>query len=86
MKLNQNTAQKIRFSIKDSSFLRIWSHLLKKSLMENFIFCAVKGRFYHDNYEKAKFNLFNSDASLHFNGFQSSVLGIFHIWRQPKNK
>ena len=21
---------------------RIWSHLLKKSLMENFIFCAVK--------------------------------------------
>ena len=23
------------------SFLRIWSHLLNKSLMENFIFCAV---------------------------------------------
>ena len=23
------------------SFLRIWSHLLKKSLMENLIFCAV---------------------------------------------
>ena len=23
------------------SFLRIWSHLLKKSLMENFIFCRV---------------------------------------------
>ena len=22
-------------------FLRIWSHLLKKSFMENFIFCAV---------------------------------------------
>ena len=21
--------------------LRVWSHLLKKSLMENFIFCAV---------------------------------------------
>ena len=43
------TVQKMRFSIKD--FLskcdqipgkpRIWSHLLKKSLMENFIFCAV---------------------------------------------
>ena len=37
------------FSIKDfsskcdqiPSFLRVWSHLLKKSLMENFIFCAV---------------------------------------------
>ena len=24
------------------SFLRIWSHLLKKSLMKNVIFCAVK--------------------------------------------
>ena len=23
------------------SFLRIWSHLLMKSLIENFIFCAV---------------------------------------------
>ena len=38
------TAQKMKFSIKNSfskcdrirSFLRIWSHLLKKSLMENF--------------------------------------------------
>ena len=29
------TAQKMKFS------MRIWSHLLKKSLMENFIFCAV---------------------------------------------
>ena len=27
--------------------LRIWSHLLKKSLMENFIFCAVKLRIYN---------------------------------------
>ena len=40
---------KIKFSIKDffskrdqiGSFLRIWSHLLKKPLMENFKFCAV---------------------------------------------
>ena len=24
------------------SFLQIWSHLLKKSLMENFVFCAVQ--------------------------------------------
>ena len=43
------TAQKMKYSIKDffskcdqtRSFLRIWSHLLEKSLMENFIFCAV---------------------------------------------
>ena len=43
------TAQKIKFSIKDffnkydqiRRKLRIWSHLLKKSLMENFTFCPV---------------------------------------------
>ena len=43
------TAQKMKFSIKDffskcnqiRSFLQIWSHLLKKSLMKNFIFSAV---------------------------------------------
>ena len=48
--LATNTAQRMKFSIKDlftkcdqiRSFLRIWSHLLKKSLVENFIFCAVK--------------------------------------------
>ena len=28
------------------SFLRIWSHLLKKSWMENFIFCVVAIRFF----------------------------------------
>ena len=43
------TAQKMKFSIqnffckRDRSRrkLRSWSHLLKKSLMENFIICAV---------------------------------------------
>ena len=33
------TAQKMKFSIKD--FFSKWSHLLKKSLTENFIFCVV---------------------------------------------
>ena len=44
-----DTAQKMTFCIKDffskcdqiGRKLRIWSHLLKKSLMENFLFCAV---------------------------------------------
>ena len=44
-----STAQKMKFSIKDFFSkcdqiirkLRIWSHLPKKSLKENFIFCAV---------------------------------------------
>ena len=43
------TTQKMKFSIEYffskcdqiRSFLRIWSHLLKKSLMEDLIFCAV---------------------------------------------
>ena len=43
------TAQKMMFSIRDffckrnqiRRKLRIWSHLLKKSLMENIIFCTV---------------------------------------------
>ena len=41
--------KKMKFSIKDffskcdqiRSFMRVWSHLIKKSLMENFILCAV---------------------------------------------
>ena len=38
-KINIYTAQKMKFSIKDFfRKLRIWSHLLKKSLMENSIF------------------------------------------------
>ena len=45
------TVQKMKFSIKDFFSkcdqirwkLRVWSHLLKKSIMENFIFCAVGG-------------------------------------------
>ena len=44
-----DTAQKMKFSIKDlfskcdqiGRKLGIWSHLLKKSLIEEFIFCAV---------------------------------------------
>ena len=50
-----NTTQKMKFSIKDflskreqiRRNLRIWSHLLKKSLMENFIFDAVKWKFFN---------------------------------------
>ena len=46
------TAQKMKLSIKNlfgksdqiRSFLRIWSYLLKKSLMENFIFSATSAK------------------------------------------
>ena len=48
------TIQKMKFSPKEflgkcdqiRSFLRIWLHLLRKSLMENFIFCAVLCQYY----------------------------------------
>ena len=51
----------MKFSIKDifgkydeiRSFQRIWSHLLKKSLMENFIFCAVFQL--KDSHEKVRY-------------------------------
>ena len=47
------TAQKVKLSIKECfskcdqirSFLRIWSHLLKKYLIEEFTFCALCFRF-----------------------------------------
>ena len=53
----------MKFSIKDFlsrcdqilSFLRIWSHLLKKFLMENFIFCAV---FMIENNDKGRLLMF----------------------------
>ena len=49
LKILHHTTQKMKFSIKDffskcdqiRRKLRIWSHLLKKSLMENFNFCAA---------------------------------------------
>ena len=52
-KLTKYTAQKMKLSIKDffskcdqiRRKLRIWSNLLKKPLMENFIVCAVMMKF-----------------------------------------
>ena len=49
MKAYNTAHKKMKFSNKDffskcdqiCRFLRIWPHLPKKSLMENFIFCAV---------------------------------------------
>ena len=45
---NLSTVEKMKFSVENffskcgRSFLWIWSYLLKKSLMKNFIFCEVK--------------------------------------------
>ena len=51
--LTAGTAQKIKFSIKNffskcdqiRNFQQIWSHVLKKSLMESLNFCALRGVF-----------------------------------------
>ena len=52
------TPQKMKLSIKDF-FLWIWSHLLKKSLMENFIFLCSAG-------SAKEFSTMTSEASKPF--------------------
>ena len=62
LELQQYTAQKMKFSIKDflskyeqiRSFLQIWSHLLERSIMENFIFCTVITAYYLKKKKKQK--------------------------------
>ena len=59
----EHTAQKMKFSINDL-FSKCWSHLLKKSLMENFIICAVSNRkkMWRENYWKGTFVSFEKNA------------------------
>ena len=61
------TAQKMKFSIKNffskwdqiRSFLQIWSHLLKTSLMENFIFCPVSvAKLVDSNQDGMRFSIY----------------------------
>ena len=60
------TAQKMKSSIKDffskcnqiHRKLRIWWHLLKKSLMENFIFCAVFWLIFTKNFLALYYQMF----------------------------
>ena len=50
-------------------FLQIWQHLLKKSLMENFIFCAVSIQVLQET-----FNAVDNTAS------QMPVSKIFNLY------
>ena len=56
------------------SFLRIWSHLLKKPLMENFIFCA-------ENFapEITTYGLFSRSSVLIFTTIRSSLMEIQQV-------
>ena len=66
----------MKFPINDSfskcdqirSFLLIWSHLLKKSLMENCIFCAVK------TYQSCHVKLIHFKSMFPFTSILSSIL------------
>ena len=74
------TTQKIKFFIKDffskcdqiRRKLRIWSHLLKKSLNENFIFMQCAFVIFEINFRQANFGVF-----LISNQFQISNFGVF---------
>ena len=63
--------QKVKFSVKDifrkcdeiRRKLRIWSHLPKKSLMENFIFCEVFSMMPRISLSKLIFNPFQFSAA-----------------------
>ena len=76
MKLS-GTVQKMKFSVKDflskcdqiRRNLRIWSHLLKKSLMENFIFYAVRSALFLKS--------FHPNVSIFFE--RSHGGGLYHI-------
>ena len=86
------TAQKKKFSIKKffckcdqvRRKLRIWSHLLKKSLMENFIFCAV---YLHSNnnlktIQQQQFH-FRIYCFYYYYQNITSILYIFFLLRLP---
>ena len=81
-----DTAQKMKFSIQNFCSkcdqthrkLRIWSHLLKKSLMENFIFCAVWKEELLTNYNDLRYSfscLFTSFSFWSTCLFSSQKLG-----------
>ena len=71
-----HTAQKMKFSIKDffskcdqiCSKLRIWSHLLEKSLTKNFIFRAVTAEHLRGNVLQKRLEDYKS------------CLANLHIW------
>ena len=69
----RHTAQKMKFSIKDffskceqiRRKLRIWSRLLKKSLIENFIFCVVSANMKKEQLLKTHFLPIKCQCSPH---------------------
>ena len=89
----------MKFSIKDffskcdqtRSFLRIWSHLRKKSLMENFIFCAVRvatdmyNKFWDvillDSVRKTN-NLTKEEILVYKENYPKRISFMMHVWKR----
>ena len=82
---SRTTAQIMKFSIKNffsncdqiRSFLRVWSHLLKKSLMGNFIFYAVNLKGYCVYLRKA----IAAPTFLRFLFFSAELVAVSFAWR-----
>ena len=86
------TTQKMKFSVKDFfRKLRIWSHLLKKSLMENFIFlCGGTGQ-NHGGFQLQLSNLlytnngaFRTLSSVCDGAFYEKESSILDIWQSSE--
>ena len=83
---------KVNFSIKAflskcdqiRSFLRIWSHLLKKALMRNFIFCAVKYSKISKNFfwpaNRVWNNLLRKDDDIFWHGWSTGYYCGLYLW------
>ena len=75
----------MKFSIRDCSskcdqicsFLRSWSHLLEKSLMENFIFCAVMSL--HIAIQKFHSSILSTTNCMIYLLFQNHTHSVLHL-------
>ena len=71
-----------KINLKGKSILRIWSHLLKKSLMENFISCAVV------RYKTHKITIFMNHSKITWKllGVSSNIMYLFTFSRVKISK
>ena len=67
--------------------LRIWWHLLKKSLMENFIFCAVQTKCSNERKRCRKHQLFNQMFKVIASGrlYILSTKQPFYMWLRVRS-
>ena len=92
MQVSSVTAQQMKFSIKDffskcdqiRNFLRIWSNLLKKSLMKNFIFLCSFLRL-HDRKKVSTQSTLNGEPGGNLMHFSTQKVGTIVSSSRPCN-